>query len=159
MWKWIVDSYSQRRTEHQAETPERNATTRSLDQRQRKWLEWMLTTSIPLVHLDAADLPIGAASGCFIDYRGRRFLLSVQHAIERGASGWVVRLGNNRGDGSTVFALRDFNYVGEIIRARAAFARSTSATQRFRTISYQPIDMQRLAQRWMNVRVTCSQPI
>lgn len=116
MWKWIADSYSQRRTEHQAETPERNATTRSLDQRQRKWLEWMLTTSIPLVHLDAADLPIGAASGCFIDYRGRRFLLSVQHAIERGASGWVVHLGNNRGDGSTVFALRDFNYVGEIIR-------------------------------------------
>jgi len=85
-----------------------------VSQRTREWLQWMLTTSVPLLRLNAEDLPTGAASGTFVDYRSRRFLLSVQHAINRGANGWVIFLGNEAGRGSAVFRLRDFNYVGEM---------------------------------------------
>ena len=87
-----------------------------MNQDVRDWLEWMPTTSVPLFHLNGDDLPTGSASGTFIDYHGRRLLLSVQHAVNRGANGWVVLLGNERERGASVFPLRDFNYVAEMTR-------------------------------------------
>lgn len=76
----------------------------------------MLATSVPLFRLDADDLPTNHASGTFIDYRGRRFLLSVQHAIRRGDRGWAIFLGNEAGDGAAVFRLHDLAYVAEKIQ-------------------------------------------
>jgi hypothetical protein len=50
-------------------------------------------SSVPLAKLDAANLPEGFASGCLMDYYGRRLLLTVAHAAHEGpplalAIGW-----------------------------------------------------------------------
>lgn len=43
------------------------------------------TSSVPLVRLDAShQLVDGGASGCLLDYKGKRFLLTVAHAIKEG---------------------------------------------------------------------------
>jgi len=75
-----------------------------------------LVTSVPLRRLDGADAPVGVASSCLIDYAGRRFLLSVQHAVDRGSTDWVVDLGYERGKGTAIYRPKSFNYVAEIVR-------------------------------------------
>jgi len=82
----------------------------------RKWLEWVLVTSIPLRRLNPSEIPIAFASGCLIDYRGRRFLLSVQHAVDTGSNDWIVDLGYEVGKGTAYYRPRSFNYVAEIAR-------------------------------------------
>lgn len=39
-------------------------------------------SSVPLVRVDASSLPSGYASGCLVDYGGKRLLLTVAHAIK-----------------------------------------------------------------------------
>lgn len=53
----------------------------------QEWLQWVQVTSVPLRRLDVGDIPVGIASACLIDYQGRRFLLSVQHAVDMGRKG------------------------------------------------------------------------
>lgn len=50
-------------------------------------------SSVPLAKIDAANLPAGFASGCLMDYHGKRLLLTVAHAARKGpplalALGW-----------------------------------------------------------------------
>lgn len=50
-------------------------------------------SSVPLAKLNDANLPEGFASGCLMDYYGRRLLLTVAHAAREGpplalALGW-----------------------------------------------------------------------
>jgi hypothetical protein len=85
-----------------------------ISDRTREWLEWVLITSIPLRRLDDEDIPIGMASGCLVDYAGRRFLLSVHHAVQMGQARWAVDLGAEPGKGQAVYYLPTFNYVGEL---------------------------------------------
>jgi hypothetical protein len=82
----------------------------------REWLEWVLVTSVPLRCLDAADTPVGIASGCLIDYTSRRFLLSVKHAVDRASTDWVIDLGYEHGKGTSIYRLRSFNYVAETVK-------------------------------------------
>lgn len=89
--------------------------TMPLSDRSREWLEWVLVTSVPLRRLDENDTPIGVASACLIDFAERRFLLSVQHAVDRASEGWVVDLGYERGKGTAIFRPRSFNYVAEMV--------------------------------------------
>lgn len=76
----------------------------------------MLITSIPLRQLDAADAPVGIASGCLVDYASRRFLLSVQHAVKRESAGWVIDLGYEPGKGTAIYRPHSFNYIAEMTR-------------------------------------------
>ncbi len=85
--------------------------------RTRAWLEWVALTSIPVRHLDQNDLPIGSASGCLLDYKGRRFLLSAAHAISMRSTGWVMEMESNS-RGTEFFRIPRMNYVGEIVRGK-----------------------------------------
>lgn len=78
------------------------------------WLQWVLITSIPLRFLDEAGLPVGIASGCLVDYCGKRFLLSVQHAVKPTSSGWAVEVRYDRTKGTEVYRPNHFNYMGEM---------------------------------------------
>lgn len=82
----------------------------------QEWLEWVLVTSIPLRRLNSSDVPIEFASACLVDYRGRRFLLSVQHAVDMGSKDWIVDLGYESGKGTAFYRPYSFNYVAEMIR-------------------------------------------
>lgn len=58
----------------------------------KKWLEFAQASSIPLRCLNSADLPLlGLASGCMIDYLGKRLLLSVFHAVSKPGK-WAIEL-------------------------------------------------------------------
>jgi hypothetical protein len=96
---------------------------------QRKWLEWVLITSIPLKRLAPDRLPIGVASGCRVDYRNRRFILTVSHAVELGLSDWVIQLGDNEEMGTEIYRPFSFIYphkkrrgTGEILNVDFTFA-------------------------------------
>lgn len=84
---------------------------------QKKWLEWVLITSIPLKRLAPDELPIGIASGCLVDYRNRRFLLTVSHAVELGMSDWVIQLGDGGEMGTAIYQPFSFLYPHEITRS------------------------------------------
>ena len=82
----------------------------------QRWLHWVKLTSVPLRRLDASDVPIDMASSCLIDYRGRRFLLSVQHAVDMGSRDWIIDLGYDPAKGTEFYRPRSFNYVAEMTR-------------------------------------------
>lgn len=85
-----------------------------MDERAQEWLQWVMITSIPLRRVNTEGLPIGLASGCLVDYGGKRFLLSVQHAVDRRSNDWVIELGYDRKKGTQVYRPSAFNYVGEL---------------------------------------------
>lgn len=76
---------------------------------QKEWLGWVLITSIPLKRLAPDGLPIGIASGCLINYRNRRFLLTASHAVELGLSDWVIHLGDGGEMGTKIY--RPFSFI------------------------------------------------
>jgi hypothetical protein len=78
------------------------------------WLQWVLITSIPLRRLDDSNLPVGIASGCLVDYCGKRFLLSVQHAVKPTSSSWAVEVRYDRVKGTELYRPNHFNYMGEM---------------------------------------------
>lgn len=69
------------------------------------WLNWVSLTPIPLRRMSKAGVPVGSASGCLVDYAGRRFLLSVEHAIGRRTKGWVIQMETSH-RGTEIFRLR-----------------------------------------------------
>ena len=84
---------------------------------QKKWLEWVLVSSIPLKRLGTEQLPIGIASGCLVNYRKRRFLLTVSHAVELGLSDWVIQLGDAGELGTEIYQPNLFIYPRQIRRS------------------------------------------
>jgi len=80
-----------------------------------EWLEWVKITSFPLRRLGSTGTPVEFASGCLIDYRGRRFLLSVQHAIAQQSKDWIVDLGQSS-KGTEYYKPSSFNYLAELTR-------------------------------------------
>ena len=87
-----------------------------MDEKTRKWLEFVQSSSIPLRQLGESDQPIGIGSGCFLDYQGHRFLLSVFH-VTRHSSRWVVQIGYNSEIGQTEIYYPDqFNCLAEMKR-------------------------------------------
>lgn len=83
---------------------------------QTKWLKWVLITSIPLKRLGPDDSPIGIASGCLVDYRGRRFILTAAHAVTIGSSDWVIEVGNDTKHGTEIYRPNCFLYLNEMKR-------------------------------------------
>lgn len=85
------------------------------NERQR-WLDWILITSIPLRRIGANDIPIGTASGCLVNYRDRRFILTASHVVKLGSSDWVIELGRDEKKGTEIFRPACFLYLGEMRR-------------------------------------------
>jgi hypothetical protein len=82
----------------------------------KQWLEWVLLTSIPIRRYDHDDSPVGTASACLINYRGRRFVLTVAHAVEMGSSDWAIELGFDPRKGTEIYRPSTFLYLGELKR-------------------------------------------
>jgi hypothetical protein len=61
------------------------------------WLQWMLTTSVPLMRLDDGGNVIGQASGTMVDFEGERFVMSVAHAVPKESHGWAIEIGLDGG--------------------------------------------------------------
>lgn len=57
----------------------------------------LLHTSIPLRKLNTDNKPIGIASGCLIEFAGKRVLLTVQHAVNEGHWAAEVKFDKNKG--------------------------------------------------------------
>lgn len=51
----------------------------------KKFVRLLESSSVSLVKLDSAGRPVaGGASGCLVDYKGKRYLLTVAHAMREG---------------------------------------------------------------------------
>jgi len=81
-----------------------------------EWLNWVIVTSIPLMQIDDGHV-VGRATGTLVDYSGRRFLLSVEHALKRGTTGWTIRLGYDPEQGTEFFRPNAFAYAAEFTRS------------------------------------------
>ena len=68
------------------------------------WLAKIFQSSVPLRKLSPERFPVGMASGCLLDYHGKRLLLSVQHAT--GDQGdWAIELVQEKGYGAKYYRL------------------------------------------------------
>ena len=79
-----------------------------------QWLKWIPLTSIPLKRLDQTNSPIEICSGCLVNYHGRRFLLTVSHAVNLGSRDWVIELGNDQQRGAEFYRPARFCYLAGI---------------------------------------------
>lgn len=81
----------------------------------QKWLSWLPITGQPLRHYDANETPQGIGSGAIVEYRQRRFLLTVAHVVKTNQSGWVMDTGPlpEVGPGHGTYTPFAFFYGGE----------------------------------------------
>jgi len=89
-------------------------TARSVSDETLDWLRWVSISPVPLRRLNKAGEPVGSASGSLIEYMGRRFLLSVEHALGRNTDDWVVQM-ETSDRGTEIFSLRDW-HLGLLVR-------------------------------------------
>jgi len=76
----------------------------------QKLYEYIKLSSIPLRELDSNGMPIRSACSCLIDYKGKRFLLTVQHAT--GTMGnWVAELKYEPRKGTQTYQLGPMNFL------------------------------------------------
>ena len=69
---------------------------------------WLST--VPLVSIDTSGNPTGIASGCFIEYSGKRILLSVQHATGNGKV-WAIQQQYVPSKGAELYRLGGINFL------------------------------------------------
>ncbi|MDP3089166.1 MAG: hypothetical protein Q8N04_00680 [Nitrospira sp.] len=81
-----------------------------------EWLQWVKLSSVPLKQLGHDDIPIGMASGCFVTYQGRKFILTASHAVKLNSSGWVIELGPDNRRGTEFYRVARFYYLSGINR-------------------------------------------
>lgn len=80
----------------------------------KQWLEYAQASSIPLRCLDDNSNPVGLASGCMIDYRGIRILLSVFHATSKPGK-WALEMKFERESKRTqLYYPEPFNFIKEM---------------------------------------------
>lgn len=85
------------------------------------WLQWMLTTSVPLMRLDRDGNVIKQASGTMLDFEGGRFVISVAHAVPKETDGWAIEIGLDPRKGTEVYHVNTFVYPGEFTRSTTTF--------------------------------------
>ena len=84
------------------------------------WRLWTLLTSIALIQLDQKGLPINVGCGTMLDHAGFRYILSVEHVVKQGTSGWAVVV-QQEGNGQLEYHRPNmFSYVGEFRRSTTA---------------------------------------
>jgi len=68
-------------------------------------------SSIPLVQPGDNLLPINSASGCLIDYSGKRFILTAAHCVRKG--NWAIEEKFVPGRGAKLFPIGPMNFLRE----------------------------------------------
>jgi hypothetical protein len=74
--------------------------------------KFLYLSSVPLVQLDEKLSPIATASGCLIDYVGKRVLLTVSHAT-RNQGNWTIPLRYIPGNGIDTYQLGSMYFLAE----------------------------------------------
>lgn len=83
---------------------------------QKKWLDWVLLTSIPIRRYAPDGSPIGIASACLLNYQDRRFVLTVSHAVKLGSNDWAIELDFHPEKGTEIYRPSTFLYLNEMKR-------------------------------------------
>lgn len=68
------------------------------------WIKKVTMSSVPLRQLNELRQPIGFASGCLIDYYGKRIILSVAHATGNNGN-WVIEIKSKEKVGTQVYQI------------------------------------------------------
>lgn len=69
-------------------------------------------SSVPLVQLNEQRQPTGSASGCLIDYAGKRVLLTVSHATGNQGN-WAIHLRYVPGKGAETYSLGPMHFLAK----------------------------------------------
>jgi|CXWL01.1.fsa_nt_gi hypothetical protein len=85
------------------------------------WRQWLLVTSIPLVHLDDTGKVVGLGSGTLIDHEGRRYIVAAEHVVKRESAGWAIVVQQDADGRMEYYKPNAFIYLGEFRRSTAAF--------------------------------------
>lgn len=86
-----------------------------------EWLNWVLTTSVPLMRTDETGRVIAQATGTLVEFQNRLFVISVAHAVPKETSGWALEIGLDPTHGTEVFHINAFAYAAEFTRSTASF--------------------------------------
>ena len=85
-----------------------------------EWRDWLLTTSIPLVHVGNTDQVLGVGSGTMIDHEGRRFLVTAGHVAKLDSKGWAIVVQQHPDGRLEYYKPHAFVHAGEFSRADAS---------------------------------------
>jgi hypothetical protein len=79
----------------------------------REWRDWLLLTSIPLVHVGDNDEVLAFGSGTMIDYAGRRFVVTAGHVARIDSKGWAIVVQQHPDGRLEYYKPHAFVHVGE----------------------------------------------
>lgn len=74
--------------------------------------KYLWLSSVPLFRLNSQRLPTGSASGCLIDYSGKRVLLTVSHATGD-QQNWAIQLRYLPSKGTETYQLGAMNFLAK----------------------------------------------
>lgn len=77
------------------------------------WRDWLLLTSIPLVHIGANDQVLAFGSGTMLDFEGQRFLVTAGHVAKIDSNGWAVVVQQHSDGCLEYYKPNAFFHVGE----------------------------------------------
>jgi hypothetical protein len=86
----------------------------------RDWRDWLLLTSIPLVHVGENGQPLAFGSGTMIDHEGRRFLIAAEHVVKLDSKGWAIVVQQHPDGRLEYYKPRAFVHVGEGKRSNSS---------------------------------------
>jgi hypothetical protein len=89
-------------------------------------------SSVPLVRLNDQRLPTSSASGCLIDYSGKRVLLTVSHATGD-QKNWAIQLKYVPGKGTETYQLGAMNFL----------ARASLSEPKFKDVDFSYVEIPR----------------
>src|ERR1700679_2764891 len=77
---------------------------------EEKTCEFLARASIPLREIGPESFPIGIASGCLIEYRGKRWILTVAHAT--GNMGrWAIEMEYDEDRGAKLWGIGAMHFL------------------------------------------------
>ena len=95
------------------------------------WRDWLLLTSIPLVHVGANDQVFAFGSGTMLDFEGRRFLVSAGHVAKIDSKGWAIVVQQHADGRLEYFRPNAFVHVGEGRRSTSSLRMLDLCVARF----------------------------
>lgn len=85
------------------------------------WRDWLLLTSIPLVHIGEGEQVSAFGSGTMLDFKGRRFLVTAGHVATIDSKGWAVVVQQHPDGRLEYYKPNAFVHVGEGRRSTSSF--------------------------------------
>jgi hypothetical protein len=77
------------------------------------WRDWLLLTSIPLVHIGEGEEVLAFGSGTMLDFEGRRFLVTAGHVATIDSKGWAIVVQQHPDGRLEFYRPNAFVHIGE----------------------------------------------